>query len=650
MFEFFLDDYNLIKVRYNEALLNGSLKVLCNGLDVSYSVDYDKTYLFIRLSKEYEDLDVFEVVYNDDLYKVKPRFIVQTKRFEDEYKVDLNLLGSFLEESKTIFRLWSPCSTSAYVMLNNEEIKMDYLGKGLFEKVIDKNLDGYLYSYKTIREKEYYFSDPFSFVDNDNKSYIINPKKIKKEIIKPKDKKDKIIYEINVRDFSSDETLPFENKKKLLALIEEGLTLDGKQIGLDYLADLGVSHIQLMPIFSFDLDGSDYNWGYNPVAYNTLEKSYLVSDNPYSQLSELRQVVNKLHSRDLKVNLDVVYNHVYQYKDFNLDLMLPYYFFRYRNDKLGNASLCGNETRSESYFFKEYIKLLICRMIALFDIDGLRFDLMGILDFELIDEIYEMTNYLKPGFMIYGEGWNMGDILPEEYRASMNNSYKMEHIGFFNNHFRESLRGKVIDDPKAFLLGDISLKEVVKKVLCGSGDFDLDDDQTINYVECHDNFTMYDKTLAYFEDEDLRKKVCKLALSLVVLSRGIAFIHSGQEFLRTKQAVDDSYNMGDIINKLDWYRKNENEDLCNYLSELINIRNTHDEFRNKDINISFDDYYEVLIYRLNNLTIFINPCIFDHIYNSEDNYRLLFNENGYLDEEKKAFDIPAFSIVIGIKQ
>ena len=649
MFNFYLDDYNLIKTNICEELLDADLKVLCNEKDTPFELIKEEEYLLFCLNKDYEDGTVFSVLVNGNKHSVEPRFITYSKRFDDEFKVDLNCLGSFVYDDKTNFRLWSPLSNKAYLMIDGQEKEMNYLGKGLFEITIEGNKERSLYHYKTIREKVYEFSDPFSYSDLNGESFVVDNRKISKERITPKKIKNNTIYEINVRDFSSDNNLPFRYPKKLFALIEEGLLLNEKPIGIDYIEKLGVTHLQLMPIFSFDLDGKDYNWGYNPLTFNTVEDTYLVSDDPYERIDELKQVVNTAHKKGLRINLDVVYNHVYKDYKFNLTQMLPYYFLRYIGDEKADGSFCGNETRSESYFLKEYLKVLVNRFIDIYDIDGLRFDLMGLIDVDTILEIRDLALKSKSDFMIYGEGWNMGEVLPLDRKASMENAYKMEGVAFFNNHFRDILRGKDFQTEKAYLLGEISLKDEVKKLLSGSGEYGLNSKQSINYVECHDNFTLFDKVNNFFNNNLLTQKVVKLALAMTCLSKGIPFIHSGQEFLRTKNNIDNTYNLSDEINKLDWQRKNDHSIISEYLSDLLKLRNKYEEFYNDNVSISFDEYYEVLVYHLNNLTIFINPCVFDHIYSSADKYRVIFDDNGFNDYENKDIAIPSFSVVVAIK-
>ena len=643
---FYLDDYRLIQTKDTAEIANGDLAIFVDDKKIDYELKLVDNNLEILLKEDYKEN--LKVYFNGTNYPILPRFITHTRRFEEEYRIDLKQLGSFYNKEKTIFRLWSPLSLKAYVVLNDKEYKMDYLSGGLYELVIEGDFDLSLYHYKVLRDKYYEFNDPFSILNKDNNnSYVIDINKLLSERIHPEDYKNISIYETSVRDFSSDKNVSFKYPKKFLGLIEEGLKLDGQEVGFDYLKGLGISHLQLMPVFSFDLDSSDYNWGYNPTSFNSLENSYFVSENPYEQLNEFILMINTLHKNNIRVNLDVVYNHVYRVNEFNLEKMLPYYFFRYKDGKIGNASYCGNETRSEAHFLHEYLKLLCKRFVKLFDIDGLRFDIMSILDIDTINDIKQTCKSIKPDFLIYGEGWDMGDILIDSKKAMMANCKELKNVAFFNDVFRNTLRGRDINDADAYLLGKTELKENVKNLLSGSLNMGFDLNQSINYVECHDNFTLYDKLSRY--DIDIIN-VTKLALALTILSRGLPFIHSGIEFLRTKKGIDNSYNCDDDINLIDWQRKNKYIEVSEYFKALLRLRKSLNYYFNDDLQVEFIDYYEVLIYKVENLYIFINPCIFKHIYVDGNEYEIIFNTNGFTKIVTDGINIDAFSIVVAYKR
>ena len=645
MVDFYLDDFNLLCC--DEKVLSEDLTLFVDDKKIDFSCINNDDKTLIYLNEDFDEFKKYQIFYKDEECELIPRFIFNNKRFEKEYDVDFSTLGSFILDNKTFFRLWAPLSKRAYVCIDDEKYLMNYVGRGIYELSLPFNKDGYKYHYLLIRESEYEFTDPFSYLDfDDNDSYILDFNKLDKTKIVPNICKSKIIYELSIRDFSSDNNVSFKYPKKILALSEEGLKLNDKEVGFDYLKSLGISHIQMMPIFSFDLDNGTYNWGYNPLSYNSLDSSYLVNDDPYRRIEELKKVVDLCHKNDIRVNLDVVYNHVYNINKFSLNKMLPYYFFRYIGNRLANGTGCGNEFRSESYFGRRYLKYLIHRFIDIYDIDGLRFDLMGILDIDTINEIKEECLNIKPDFMIYGEGWNMGELLPYENRATKDNAKKIRGVAFFNDIFREIIKGNDLNNQNVYMLGNVSLKDEVKKLLCGSYDYGLNKDQSINYLECHDNSTVYDKISKYVEDESTVKSISKLGLALIIFSRGIPFIHSGQEFLRTKYNKDNTYNMGDKYNMLDWSLKNKNIDVSNYLRDLISFRKQYDVFDKDEVNISFVDYYEVLIYKLEDLNIFINPCVFDHIYDDKLEHEVIFDDSGFVDYKTNVLKIKAFSVLV----
>lgn len=646
MASFYLDDYRLISVKKAELALNENLKLLVNDVETKFNISDDDNNVYLHLEEDFNETNHYVVLLDKIPYEIKYRFIVQTERFDNEYRVDLNTLGSFVEGDKTIFRLWSPLTKSAVLHLDNNLYKMDYKGRGVFELIFDKNLDKHFYHYSILRDDVYQFSDPFSYADKDHKnSYVVDRSKLAYQKCELPLIDTPIIYETSVRDFTSD-SVSFKHPQTFKGMCEENVKLDGYPIGFDYLKKLGITYVQLMPIFSFDLDHSEYNWGYNPLTYNSLHLPYCFDKGPYGQIEELRNFISLAHKNGIGVTFDVVYNHVYNVKSFNLANMLPFYFFRYKDGKLGNASYCGNEVRTESYFAREYLKLLVKRFIEIYDVDGYRFDLMGIIDVDTINELKNSARSLKPSFLMYGEGWNMGDIVPYEYRSIKENAYKLQDVAFFNDDFRRTIRGNYIDDKNAYMLGFVDNKDRVKHVLSGSYEYGLNIKQTINYIECHDNYTVYDKVSRFFDDNKMIIRVCKLSLALVMISRGIPFINSGEEFLRTKHGIDNTYNLDDSINMLDWHRKNNYLEVSNYFSDLCLLRKTNKEFVEEKTQVSFVDYYEALIYKIGSLKVFINPCIFDHVYNDGNEYNVIFDDSGFVNYKCSVVKIKAFSVLI----
>ena len=554
---------------------------------------------------------------------------------EDDFKIEE--LGNFYSKDKTVFRVFAPEHDTLFLLINDtsyEMVKNHYT----FEAEVQGDMEGKKYHFLSNRGIR--FNDPFSYTLFEDESIVLDKDKFIKDIIKPKKYDDVFIYEASVRDFSSSDSYIGDYKRKFLALAQDNLKLDNYyMIGLDYLKNLGITHLQLLPVFVFFYDHSDYNWGYNPVAFNNLKKDYIHdTGNPYAYINELRYVVNKLHENNIRVVLDVVYNHVYNDKTFDLEKILPGHFLRRKHDgTLANGTYCGSEIKSEDPFVRAYLLEMSKRYVELFDIDGLRMDLMGILDYHTVRLINEQLKKIKEDFIVYGEGWDMGDVLPQSERASFRNVSKMDDVSMFNDYYRDTIIN--------YILGNRDM-ENVRRVISSRNDY-LDFLHTINYVECHDGYTFFDRLGVdnVHDDEKTIINKCKLALALVVLSRGKPFIHAGQEFLRTKKGVHNSYNRDDDINQIDWNLRVRNNQICDYLKQLIAFRKMHNEFLTNGIEVYFEEYESCLFYHLGELIIMINPNDKEVIYKNS-NYRVVFDLNGICDNMPLEIKIEGHSVII----
>lgn len=552
---------------------------------------------------------------------------------------DISKLGSFYAKDKTIFKVFVPEAESVFLIIDNNKYEM-HKDALLFEITLEGDLEYAKYYYEN--DLGISFKDPLAYYSDDKYSYVLDENKFEKTVVRPHELKDTVIYEASVRDFSCDEFFLTDKPRTFLALAQSGLKIaDYYMLGLDYISNLGISHLQLLPVFDFDLDNSEYNWGYNPLAYNYVYRDYVVDkDEPYAYINELRKAVNRIHEKNIRVNLDVVFNHVYRTKDFDLGKMLGGQSFRYKKDgTFANGTLCGNELKSEDVFVRAYLVEMVKRYIGLFDIDGIRIDLMGILDYETVNLISAEAKKIKADFMVYGEGWNMGDVLDVDKRACIINADKMPEISMFNDFFRDTIIN--------YVSGNNTIIEDVKKALYG-GSTHLACGQSINYVECHDNLTLFDRMIKYKGSDPLwvNSRRCKLALALVMVARGKAFIHMGQEFLRTKNMIENSYNCSEAVNKIDWNRRVEYNDICDYLKALVEIRKANGIFAKEDVEVSFEDYHGCLIYRLDDYMLIINPSIHDHLYQDGNNYDVLFDVNGKGDYRSVLLSVPAHSLII----
>lgn len=553
----------------------------------------------------------------------------------DSLQYNIENLGYQYAFSRTTFKAFAPLYEELFLVIDNKDRYQMSKDNDIFSYTLEDNLEGHLFHYEY---KDISFVDPFSFCQSHDKkdSIIIDMNKLNNEIYKVKEDKEIVIYEVSIRDFTS--SLRIKSKKTFKGFIQENIKKDNHEVGFDYLKNLGISHIQIMPIFDFDDDNTDYNWGYNPISYSCLKYEYI--NNPedyYNQINEFRSLVNKCHENNIKVVLDVVFNHVYDAKTNNLNKMIPDYFFRIKEDgSLANGSWCGNEVASEKGFVRAYIKEIIKRYIKLFDIDGLRFDLMGLIDIQTMNEISEMTRNIKADFLLYGEGWNMGEVIPEEDRATDLNINKLNNIGSFNQFYRDGIINSILKDENNY--------EYIKDLIDASKNYNFTPSQSINYVECHDGLTFFDRTYGYSIEERIKRS--KLALAIIALSRGIPFYQSGQEFLRSKRGIENTYNLSDKINTLKWKDSIKNIDLVNYFKALVKLRNTIGISKLKEEDIYIESYYEVIKYHLGDYLIFINLCDYDHIYEDEKEYEIIFDINGFNTGTNRIININSNSLIV----
>ena len=447
-----------------------------------------------------------------------------------------------------------------------------------------------------------------------------------------KDYSDIIVYEMHHRDFSLDSVSGIHNKGKFLALTELGTTTSlGEKTGIDHLKELGVTHVHILPSYDYasvdesKLDKAQYNWGYDPQNYNVPDGSY--STDPYKpdvRIKEFKQMVQALHKAGIRVVLDVVYNHTFNTEESNFERTVPGYFYRQTKDgELANGSGCGNETASDRAMMRKYMVESILYWINEYHIDGFRFDLMGIHDIETMNEIRAAVDKIDPSIFIYGEGWAASaPQLNQEELAMKANIYKMPRIAAFSDEMRDALRGGWDDDRKgAFLIGlpghEMSIKfglvgaikhpQVINDSVNYSKEpWALQPTQMISYVSCHDDMCLADRlkaTMPEATDEE-RASLHKLAETFVFTSQGVPFIFAGDEMMRDKKGIHNSYNSPDSINTINWKNKTIYRDVFDYMKELIALRKDHPAFRMGDAD-KVRQYMEFLPVEGSNLMAFI---------------------------------------------
>ena len=411
---------------------------------------------------------------------------------------------------------------------------------------------------------------------------------------------DLIIYELHHRDFSIDPSSGLMHKGKYLALTE--------QKAIDHLKKLGINAVHILPSFDFaSIDESkpdvpQYNWGYDPLNYNVPEGSYSYDANlPTRRITEFKQMVQALHKAGIRVILDVVYNHTFDLTNSNFERTYPKAYYRYKADGTpSDGTGCGNETASERPLMREYMLESMKYWVNEYHIDGFRVDLMGVHDIQTMNDVRRELNAIDPEIFVYGEGWSAGTCAyPLEKLAMKAAVPQMPGIAAFSDDIRDALRGPFSDDHKPGMLGGVTgLEESLKAGIAGMIEhpqvdyskvnyskkpYALEPTQMISYVSCHDDLCLVDRLKAsipeteYDENELIRLN--ELAQTAIFTSQGVPFMLSGEEMLRNKKGVHNSYNSPDSINHLDWNNLKTYPQVFNYYSGLINLRKAHPAFR-----------------------------------------------------------------------
>ena len=565
------------------------------------------------LKRELQEKDISKDIFlksSEGKIRVYPTEVLEefTPAFDER-------LGSFVEDGRTIFKLWSPVAKSVKLLLfkdHSSEIPdvvydMERKGNGIWQIEMDKNLDGWFYLYEIDR-----LGEIVRTVDVYSKSVSINGKMsavVDLEKSNPdgwkEDKPvnlraftDAIIYEMHVADTTALESSGVEEKLrgKYLGVIQESEN-NGVATAFSHLKELGITHVQVMPIMIFrsckEEDESCYNWGYDPYLYMVPSGKYSTNPyDPYARLRELKEMIKKLHESEIGVILDIVFPHTYKVgKGSPLDSTVPFYY--YRLDSKGNyidETGCGNTTNSKRKMMRKLMVDAVKYWLEEFHVDGFRFDQMGVIDLDAIEMIVNAARKVNESVLIYGEPWGASFSNVRIHKGIQKN----KNFGVFNDDIRDSLRGSVFDVRKrGFVMANPGFERKLSISILSSpdylGGFTKNPHETINYVECHDNHTLFDKnSLAAKEDasyewspDDL-KAAQKLAGGVILTSLGIPFLQLGQDFCRTKKFNPNSYNAPIEINGIDWNRKKEFFDVFKYHKGLIQLRKEHPAFKADD--------------------------------------------------------------------
>ena len=583
---------------------NGNMLAIMTNQDMNFQNKME-----IRIPSQNIVYDVREEIGKD-------MGVVRTAAFDNKYTYNGNDLGVTYTPTQSTFKIWAP--TASAIEVNTYEndtdpnskaknhYSMKYVGQGVWEVTVQGDLNNTAYDY-TIRfadgaTNETY--DPYATacVEGGYRSVVLAPSETGANVnsIGKDDPTNEVIGEIHIRDFtnSASSGVPAKLRGTYLGAVYQGSkNASGQATGLDYLKQQGINTVQLQPAFQYD-DGSgktyQYNWGYNPENYNIPEGWYSTNrDDPATRIKEFKEMVQAFHKNGIRVNMDVVYNHVGNYGKNALALSVPGYYFSYDgNGNLTNASACGNDVASERNMVRNYIVHSVKYWHDVYGVDGFRFDLMGNLDVKTMNAIRAAL----PNCVLYGEGWNMGANIPANTRADQANENQMPTVGTFNGWGRTIIRGS--DDGKQhgyitgndsqatmsslanFIYGSQNAKNTPSDAY-DSGVNYVNPGQLINYTECHDNKTLWDTIVAAYPNEsaDLTMRRAELGNAITILNQGVPYLQVGQGFGRSKNGNDNSYNAGNAVNNIDWNRENQFPWAVSYEKALLQLRAADPGFR-----------------------------------------------------------------------
>ena len=681
----YLDDQSLITIELEKQFYTDQLQFTIEAVDSTQTLQ-------IRALEEQDDfvqyslapltpLDVTKHywIYDHDRNKtfLQFRHIVRKPIFDQTFAYTKNDLGAHYTPEATAFKLWAPISEQVLLHLQNSVYPMTLGEKGVWQTEVSGNFDGAAYYYlHKVNGHWVEVHDPYALSSESNSgaSYVINLEKISRPIHRAQTQMsmtEAIIYEMSVRDFSMQKEAKFTYPGKFKSLTESP-QFQKHTLGMEYIKQLGVTHIQLMPLYDFgSVDENHpelvYNWGYDPMQYNLPDGSFTTNPHdPYARIVELQEVIATYHQADISVIMDVVYNHVYDPKAYAFEKIVPGYFFRYdHNGNLTNGTFCGNDVASERAIVRSYIKHSLKQWLTIYGFDGFRFDLMGILDIETMKQIAEELQSLYPNVYLYGEGWRMNTGLDNNRLAHQFNADKLPSYGFFNDHFRNTIKETIAKGKQLQEKHSISSIENILTAnvgVTGTKHF-IAPHQAINYVECHDDATAFDYFAIQNSKIDLKEQLdnARLALHLSILTQGVPFIHSGQEFFRSKNLIENTYNTPDTINRLDWLRSIEYEKDVAFIRQLIQFRKKHPLLRLKTrteiknccsaqwLNESIVEYK--IKEKENQITILINFGNNSFIYPNQDKQAVFINYpkislDTPLDANKDYYTVPGKQVLV----
>lgn len=595
----FIDDFKLIRIESNEYIFNISID--------NYHLKWYKNENGSQYFKVNKDLSLHEVdaiFINNKKINLEIGLVTLRKEFEKRFRYDGNL-GYQYNKEYTEFYIFSPVAKEIHLIVNNVAYQMEFISPIWYVKVLG-NLEGLPYYYNVrLVDRFIKANDPYNIASNKNEAIIIDKDKLyklKEDYVTLKNYNDAIIYEAHVRDLTID--LDVKNKGKFDGITEYSKTLDMSV--LEYIKKLGITHLELLPVFDFygvnlEKPNDEYNWGYNPMQYFAIQGWFSKDYNdPYLRINEFLKLIDEAHKLNIGIIMDVVYNHVYERWLYPYDIFVPGYFYRHdKNFKPTKSAFLDNDLETTNYMVRKLIIDSLVYFTKVFKIDGFRFDLMGLMDVSTMNQIRLTLKQINPSIILFGEGWNMDNALDKEFRSNMDNENLMPKISHFNDFYRNTLKGELHTKELGYASGNKHLDKETMLALIGSPNKFNSPEKSINYIECHDNMTFYDKLSINYTDENIKKDYQDLGIHLTIISQGVPFIHAGMEMYRTKFGIENSYNSPDSINKIRWKK----EESVDNLIKLIRIRKKYGLYRlsyydkNKVMVKTYKDY---ILYTLTN--------------------------------------------------
>ncbi len=569
----------------------------------------------IYLKEELINSHRYTLFYEGDGFIVNMPNVYSTEEFEAQYTYTGSDLGATWTKEKTTFRVWAPLAEKLTVnlykagdefasdLIEKIEMKEDVNGTWVAEKAGDQN--GVYYTYSILIDgRTVETIDPYARTSgaNGKRGMIIDLDSTDPEGW-AKDKNpnagltinDAIIYEGHIRDLTESKSSNIQNAGKFLGLTETGVKTDsGISTGIDHMKDLGITHLHILPMYDYgsvNETAGGYNWGYDPVNYNIPEGSYSTDPkNGAVRVSELKRMVKALHDNGISVVMDVVYNHVQNASTFSMNVLTPGYFSRIADDgTYSNGSGCGNDTASERSMVRKFIVESVNYWVEEYHIDGFRFDLVGLIDVDTINEIVKTVHEKHPDVIFYGEGWTQTTLITKDIPlATQTNSSLTPGFAYFNDTIRDGLKGSVFDQGTGFVSGGNGSEAAIVRCFLGADRWCKSPSQTINYASCHDNNTLIDRIVLSRKDASYEDcvKMNKLAAAVYLTAEGIPFMQAGEEMLRTKVNSDgtfnsNSYDAGDTVNEINYASLDDalTAEVYEYYKGLIAFRKAHSVLR-----------------------------------------------------------------------